>query len=119
MWWDDIHPGATRYLAKDNIKIYDRNGDDKLSFVAHKNLFKLNSAIDIDSFAKIFDKNGLLLLDKELTSSEIKFKDVLIIKNGNDYKLKTKSNNYLLKEVFSKPLKKKKAFLKAYQISEF
>ena len=104
-WWDDVHPGATRYLANDNIYVYDVNGDNKLSFEAHKNIFKLKRPIDFDEFAKKLDENSLVILPIEPTK-------------GDEYFIyKTNNSEYILKEVISQKLKHGNTVFKAYKVS--
>ena len=57
-YWNNVSPGASTYLKKDDIKIYDNNCDDVLSFNHLKNIFKTEKTnVDFDKFYSKIDKN--------------------------------------------------------------
>lgn len=97
-WWSEIHPGASRYLAKHDIKIYDTHNCDRLSYEGMKNIFKIQQEpLDFDEFYKNMDKNGIIVANDVLSSCP--FKETHLLKTKNGYILKTKKAVYELKMI--------------------
>ena len=117
-WWTDIHPGATRYLAKDGIKVYDRFNNDKLSFNSSKKIFEMQrNPIDFDAFMEKMDKNGYIISTHNLTVKHV-FKNTLVEKKENGFVLTTQNKKYYLKEIYNKTLKKGNVTFNVYKVYE-
>ncbi len=98
-WWSDISPGASTYLYKEGVRIYDVFGRDKKSYEGLKKVFILkDELIDFDKFYQN-NKNDFYILSMGALSKQ-KFVSMLYIsqKNG-DLIFKTKNATYLLKRV--------------------
>ena len=115
-WWSDITPSAGVYLAKNNIKIYDVENNDKRSFKSiEKMSYWANSYTDIDSFYNLVDKNkDNYVLTANLLGS-LKFKNTNILMIDNNYIFYTPKGEYLFE---LKDDKKKDLGLLIYKISK-
>lgn len=113
-WWSDLFPGASLYLAKEGINIYDLHNRNKRSFEGLKNIFYIkDELIDFDNFVKNMDKNSYLLTAGSLF--EQKFSSMLVIpKENGDFIFQTKTKKYLIKQIEDR----KKTGIGFYKISE-
>lgn len=97
-WWSDIHPGASRYLIKENIKIYDMHNRNRLSFPSMRDIFVAQKElIDFDEFYENMDKNGIIITGDDMINRP--FKNMQLVKSQNDYIFKTQKAKYLIKEI--------------------
>ncbi len=89
-YWNNVSPGASTYLKKDGIKIYDCNNEDVLEFKHLKNIFKTEHInVDFDKFYSKIDKSkdNFVLIEttrkinfdlKEIKSSKSAKNDIII-----------------------------------------
>ena len=98
-WWSDIAPGATVYLAKKNIFIYDYHNRKRNSYESLKDIFYMkDELIDFDYFYQNMDKNSYLISANSLLKQ--KFTNLIVTKMPNgDYIFKTPTKKYILKQI--------------------
>ena len=98
-WWSDIFPGASVYLYRDNVIVYDVFNRNRRSYESLKDIFNLkNELIDFDEFYKNAPRNFYILSMGSLF--EQRFINLLYIpKKNGDFIFKTKKSSYLLKRV--------------------
>ena len=114
-WWNDVAPGSTGYLAKNNIFIYDLHNRKRNSFESIKDIFDLKyEPINFDDFYENMDKNSYLIATGILLNQT--FISMLVESKPNgDYIFTTKKRKYHLK-LIEKLDFKKVSFYKIYEI---
>lgn len=98
-WWDDLAPGASIYLEKENIFIYDLHNRKKTSYESIKNIFDMEyEPIDFDNFYENMDKSGYLLSMGSLFHQN--FMNTLVFAQGNgNFIFQTFKRKYYLKMI--------------------
>jgi len=113
-WWGGVAPGATMFLEKNNVFVYDVKNRKRTSFESLKETFLMKKEpINFDEFYNSMDKNSYLLVTEALQRQ--KFSSMIVINKPNkDFIFKTKTKTYHLKLIESN----EKSGLNIYKIYE-
>ena len=97
-WWNDLFPGASVYLEKEGIDIFDIKGRNRRSFESLKNIFNMRfDLIDFDDFYRIYEKEkGYIFATNEFFNHKYVNMEVKKIKY-EDFSIKTDEAEYILK----------------------
>lgn len=97
-WWNDLFPGASVYLEREGVDIFDIKGRNRRSFESMKNIFKMRfDLIDFDDFYKIYEKDkGFIFATNEFFNHKYINMEVEKLEY-EDFLIKTDEAQYLLK----------------------